>query len=431
MLDLDEVQQRAIGQDVIVIEACPGAGKTRAIVSRFVDRAGDRKSGVALLSFTNASIGEALRRCQADKAVVSPPNFAGTLDSFLRRYLVTPHLTRKLGKPPRYVNTWDDLRVPWNMVRDKSLTGAGVRLASFSPQPDGKLLFHTTDQVELAYAENVRNFDHDLVKLSARAGAAIDGLVEGGTYDCDHSRLLSLKILQGKERDPGAARLAKRFKEIIIDEFQDCSEIEYSIREELIRLGVRVVVVADPDQGIYEFRNAKPQLFAGLVSAARESSIVRLENNYRSSPVICKLISSLRCISDAPIVSAASFEDQPVATEVYVLSGEEDGALRRFRELLVTFKVNEVDAMILAPSAKKAASLAGDINAVEGPGFGKTGRILSLLTQMKTSPHSFGRAKIVDQYAEVLLSCLNWEGTTQDNRVDDSSTSAKLRTPGN
>ena len=52
-----------------------------------------------------------------------------------------------------------------------------------------------------------------------------------------------------------------RFQELIVDEFQDCDETEYHLLARLKHAGIHVVVVADPDQAIYEFRQTSTGLY--------------------------------------------------------------------------------------------------------------------------------------------------------------------------
>src|SRR3954447_9040351 len=72
----------------LFVEACPGAGKTRAIVGRFLRgvQAQPRK-GVALVSFTNAAVDEARVRSMQAGAVIEAPHFIGTFDSFINRLI--------------------------------------------------------------------------------------------------------------------------------------------------------------------------------------------------------------------------------------------------------------------------------------------------------------------------------------------------------
>ena len=65
----------------LFVEACPGAGKTWAIVERFSARAHqEKRKGIALLSFTNAAVDEVRARCADDPGLLGAPHFVGTFD---------------------------------------------------------------------------------------------------------------------------------------------------------------------------------------------------------------------------------------------------------------------------------------------------------------------------------------------------------------
>ena len=74
------------------------------------------------------------------------------------------------------------------------------------------------------------------------------------------SAFIALKII--KEFPQIAKYLAYRFPHIIIDEAQDTSEIQHSIFDQLIEGGLRnIEFVGDPHQALYEWRDAKPEIF--------------------------------------------------------------------------------------------------------------------------------------------------------------------------
>lgn len=88
------------------------------------------------------------------------------------------------------------------------------------------------------------------------------------------------------------ARLAHRFAEVIVDEYQDSNADDGELIRFLEQAGVSVVMVGDVDQDIYGFRRALPseaEVLAGLVAEGKA-----LNGNYRSTPAICKLVDSLR-----------------------------------------------------------------------------------------------------------------------------------------
>src|SRR5699024_5889225 len=112
--------------------------------------------------------------------------------------------------------------------------------------------------------------------LIKRAGSIIQGLINRGIFDSDVARLAALCILEDGD-SAVAKRLATRFGEIIIDEFQDCSETEVRIVRALKKRGIHVVAVADPDQAIYEFRDASPEHYRNFRDEIPAEAIIDLE----------------------------------------------------------------------------------------------------------------------------------------------------------
>jgi ATP-dependent helicase/nuclease subunit A len=78
-----------------------------------------------------------------------------------------------------------------------------------------------------------------------------------------------------------------RFKEILVDEFQDSNDVQNELVD-LISNGKNVFRVGDIKQSIYRFRNAKPQLMQGLIDNQDpiKDEVIYLKNNYRSTETI-------------------------------------------------------------------------------------------------------------------------------------------------
>jgi ATP-dependent exoDNAse (exonuclease V) beta subunit len=76
------------------VNACPGAGKTRTIIARLARIAATLppRQGIAILSFTNSAVDEFRERCLAAglDTLLQYPSFMGTLDAFVRHFVVLP-----------------------------------------------------------------------------------------------------------------------------------------------------------------------------------------------------------------------------------------------------------------------------------------------------------------------------------------------------
>jgi DNA helicase-2/ATP-dependent DNA helicase PcrA len=110
--DLHAQRQQAL-IDVIgsqYAEACPGSGKTWVIMGRYARRVAEEpRKGIALVSFTNAAIKEINDRSRGNPGLLRSPNFVGTFDGFIHRFIVTPGFTIKYGRRPRYCESWSQL----------------------------------------------------------------------------------------------------------------------------------------------------------------------------------------------------------------------------------------------------------------------------------------------------------------------------------
>ena len=74
----------------------------------------------------------------------------------------------------------------------------------------------------------------------------------------------------------------KRFRYILIDEFQDINQIQYEIVRMLARPENNLFIVGDDDQSIYRFRGARPEIMLNFRKDYPDAKIILLEENFRS-----------------------------------------------------------------------------------------------------------------------------------------------------
>jgi superfamily I DNA/RNA helicase len=292
-MELSEQQQALVDADGdLWVEACPGAGKTRAMVARYQRRtAAEPRKGIALLSFTNAAVDEILARSGDQPECLRAPHFVGTFDSFINRFITRPLYVRDTGTTPRFVDTWQGEQASFAVKGAKGTFA--FRWFSFSY--NGQLQATLVDgRINGNYAAGMRKFAAaNRATVDRQATRRSQALVRKGSLSSDASRAIAVGSLEdGQAKQRIGQLLAARFSEIIIDEAQDCGPEELAILHLLRDHGVKVVAVADLDQSIFEFRRAE----IGTVSAfaAALGSPLRMDRNYRSSPAICALNNSLR-----------------------------------------------------------------------------------------------------------------------------------------
>ena len=94
-----------------------------------------------------------------------------------------------------------------------------------------------------------------------------------------------------------AAALVGRFREVIVDEAQDCNPDDLKIISWLRDKHMPVKVVCDPHQSIYEFRGGVTDHLFSFANTFAPQERKMLTGNFRSSPNICKMIAQLRPIN--------------------------------------------------------------------------------------------------------------------------------------
>lgn len=343
----EEAKQRQ--QDVIeapanlYVRACPGAGKTRTVVGRFIRVAeAQAPRAVAVISFTNRAADEVSRRCAeiGRPRLPTHPNFVGTFDRFIATYIVRPF--GQLGGPIRVIDSWASLDV---RVAAYGVQGT-VSLDHFEVSADGVLRFDPGPRDPTATGAARARLENNALERYRE-------LRNQGYITCDDARTYAAQLL---DQHPKIVELlSERFAEIIVDEAQDCSTEELALLTRLRDAGLPLVVVCDPHQSIYEWRDADPDAFHAFVHGM---PAIELNGNWRSSPNICALAATLRGGPPDEPVGPLAGETQPIVVIRY--SGWVTAAIgERFALLAADAGIDSADAVVLSHRAKSAASAVG------------------------------------------------------------------------
>ncbi len=334
--------------DGVCVEACPGAGKTHAIVgrlARLLTETGSRR-GVAVLSFTNAARDELLLRCRESGLgdISKVPNYIGTVDSFINQFVFSPLVREELPESPRVVDSWDRMGVRIT-PRGINLRGAVIGLDKFCPKkhtiPEAKL----NQQIRSLFEANQKTFE-----LSARLRR--NGLWKNGYFSASDARYIARELLDKPKGKALGAVLERRFLEVIIDEGQDSNPEDLKLFRWLQKNGVRVTFVCDPDQAIYAFRGVSVEsirTFQGEYSHAQQ---IRLTSNFRSSGAVCDLAATLRSGRGAD-KAAGSYRDvtHPIGIVTYA-SALDARVGEELRRQIDARGFQPEDAIVLSHGAK-------------------------------------------------------------------------------
>ncbi|MFB7109208.1 UvrD-helicase domain-containing protein [Streptomyces sp. NPDC056291] len=305
---------------IVRAEACPGAGKTRTIVERHLACPAGPRQGRALVSFTKVAGREIRKRCVDDgrPELAQFPHFIGTFDAFVWRHLLRPYLLPKPGKIWQRLEEWSDhpqARRDGASLDDFSFSYGGGVVRISDPKPIIRRLPH-----------RFRRDEEGRQKLTLWAASAMQRLWSQGYLSGDQLRDMALHLLSDAERRKRIARvLLTRFRELVIDESQDCSDEDLRIVDMLRELGISLLLVGDPDQSIYGFRNLVSLTTAVPETLSSTAPDHRLTHNWRSTQVICDLAHTLRT-SNAPCDTAVGpYHAETTPILLLPTAGRKDG----------------------------------------------------------------------------------------------------------
>lgn len=88
-------------------------------------------------------------------------------------------------------------------------------------------------------------------------------------------------------------RIHQRFRYILVDEYQDSNVAQYELLKTLVDESTYLCVVGDDDQSIYKFRGAEVRNILSFGESFPNTTVVRLEQNYRSTESILKVASAV------------------------------------------------------------------------------------------------------------------------------------------
>lgn len=307
--------------------ACPGSGKTTVLLAKLKLLADTMPfadgSGICILSHTNVAVDEIKRRLSADsEKILGYPNFAGTIHSFVDRFIVYPFFRPCLRVPLRIVARDEYARRAWKVIENSGAYSAlrGVishRYGDRSPYKTANSVFEKLSlengalmlagkQIAQAGCQSAKQLQ-DLTSCLLKQ----DGLM---TYE--RSLGYAHRIL---ERHGEIVRplLARRFKRVFIDEYQDCSPAQRCVLDALFAGTDTVIMrIGDPDQAIYdnlEEVDDQPLKFTGTTLEIAETN--------RYGDEIADVLTKLRA-DHHPIKSRAGLRSAKPTLFVYAAGTE-------------------------------------------------------------------------------------------------------------
>lgn len=240
---------------------CLGSGKTTTVAYKLKNLLAElehKYSGVACISFTNVAKVEINEKFhEFTRTSLSFPHLVSTIDSFINQYITLPHF-HLLGYKTRPIILEDYSFLDNMSSYELNKYKLNSRPIAHSYKPSQ--IDVTADECFLFSGKKPKLVDDNLETFNKYCSTLKKIQYQRGLLKNSDSLYLALKII--KENPKVAKQLNMRFRYLIIDEAQDTSEIQHLIINELIANGLEnVELIGDPYQSLYEWREARPDLF--------------------------------------------------------------------------------------------------------------------------------------------------------------------------
>jgi DNA helicase-2/ATP-dependent DNA helicase PcrA len=269
----------------LLVLAGAGSGKTRVLttrLARLIDQHGVDPSAILAVTFTNKAAGEMKERIARLLGRQPVGMWVGTFHAIGARMLrAAPHLAGRTASFTIYDQD-DSLGVVKRImerhrISTKQFTPRGVQGAI----SDAKNALVAPDE----YANLAMDpFSRAVAVVYRDLGEA---LRIANAVDFDDLLVLPVRMLADNPSE--LERYRRRFRYLLVDEYQDTNRAQYQLVHLLAGERGNLCVVGDDDQSIYGWRGADIRNILDFQKDFPDATVVRLEENYRSTPEVLDL----------------------------------------------------------------------------------------------------------------------------------------------
>lgn len=296
---LNAAQREAVTatEGYVRVIAGAGSGKTRALARRFaylVNEVGTLPGNILCVTFTNKSAAEMRQRIHALTGD-EDTGYICTFHSFC--VTVLQEDSHAVQYPRRFlVLDNSDIDAMLRIIYEER--GLTLRAMTFSA---------ARDMIELRKLKKEPQYYLDLITLSLetlqqkylQAEAPDDIIFYGYLYQqkkcfgLDYNDLLKFTLYIFEQDADIRLKWQQRLEYIMVDEFQDIDEPQYTLMQVLCGYHHNLFVVGDPDQTIYTWRGANIRYLLDFDQVFPGTRTILMMENYRSTPQILSAANSL------------------------------------------------------------------------------------------------------------------------------------------
>ena len=267
-----------------LILAGAGSGKTRVLTTRIawlLQTGQASPGGILAVTFTNKAAKEMMTRLSGMLPLNVRGMWIGTFHGLCNRFLRAHHKLANLPQAFQILDTQDQLSAIKRLMKQHNIDDE-----RFAPKQIQ--YFVSGCKEEGLRAAMVEARDAETRKKVEIYQLYEDQCQREGVVDFGELMLRSYELL--RDNDPIREHYQRRFRHILIDEFQDTNRLQYAWIKLIAGQGEpatghtpgAVLAVGDDDQSIYAFRGARVGNMADFVREFDVRHQIKLEQNYRS-----------------------------------------------------------------------------------------------------------------------------------------------------
>ncbi len=264
----------------LLILAGAGSGKTRVITYRIaylIEACSIWPGQIMAITFTNKAAKEMRERTEQLIGLKARGMWIGTFHSMMLRIL-RQHAER-LGFQPNFtvLDTDDQQRLIKDIFKQLNIDEKHINVKT----AHNKISSAKNQRIDWQTMEKSAGNDYLQKQIAEIYKHYQEMMLRGNSMDFDDILLFAVQLLE--ENSDIREAYQTRFKHILVDEYQDTNHVQYLLVKLLCGKYKNICVVGDDDQSIYSFRGANIQNILNFEKDFKNSKVIKLEQNYRSS----------------------------------------------------------------------------------------------------------------------------------------------------
>ncbi len=349
--NLNEKQKEAVTHlnGPLLIVAGAGSGKTKVLTSRICHIIISKEalpSEILAVTFTNKAANEMLGRILSNlKLKKFGMPWVGTFHSICVKILRKHARAVDLNYNFTIIDQDDQKKLIKNICKSENIDSKKISpnyILSIIEKWKNKgwypkdVVLKKSERLEQSFLKIYDIYQSKLLDLNA----------------CDFNDLI-LHCIKIFEKNPDISQMySKKFKYILVDEYQDTNFIQSKWLKFLSQENKNICCVGDDDQSIYSWRGAEIKNFLEFDKTYENTKTIRLEKNYRSTQNILSVASSL-ISNNENRVGKTLFTDGEEGENVYLdgyRSGKDEaiGISEKIEKLKTKFKLNNISILVRA-----------------------------------------------------------------------------------